>query len=148
MHDHAELTATQDLRPAGGDSASSAAPDALELARAAHDGLRDLAEMAAERRNQVVRVLTAIEHQRTGQATSTFQTALELDGMRDELLDLLGRIHDSTDPYAAWAVSAPSPDADAGQDQPVPAHDRRSEGLPLIAVDDGGAPTVVPADAA
>lgn len=148
MHDHAELTATQELRPAEGDGASSAAPETLELARAAHDGLRDLAEMAAERRNQVVRVLTAIEHQRTAQATSTFQTAVELDGMRDELLDLLGRIHDATDPYTAWAVSEPAPDVDAGQDQPVPARDGRSESLPLIAVDDGGPPTVVPADAA
>ena len=124
------------------------APEALELAQAAHDGLRDLAQMAAERRNQVVRVLTAIEHQRTAQATSTFQTAVGLDGMRDELLDLLGRIHDATDPYTAWAVSEPAPDVDAGQDQPVPARDGRSESLPLIAVDDGGPPTVVPADAA
>ncbi|MFM7064100.1 MAG: PAS domain S-box protein [Actinomycetes bacterium] len=122
-------------------------PDTLDLARAAHDELRDLARMAAERQQQVIRVLTAIEHQRTEQTSTSFQTAMELDGMRDELLDLLGRIHAATDPYAAWAVSEPEHVTDAGQDQPVPSHDRPTEGLPRIAALDGPL-TVVPAEEA
>ena len=84
------------------------APEALELAQAAHDGLRDLAQMAAERRNQVVRVLTAIEHQRTGPGMSTFQTALELDGMRDELVALVERQPDEVASLLrGWLVERP-----------------------------------------
>lgn len=81
--------------------------DMLDLARTAHEGLRDLERLAAERRDLAVRVLTAIERGRAVQVPTPVAAALELDGLRDELLDLLGRIHDATDPYTAWADAEP-----------------------------------------
>lgn len=117
----------------------------LDWARAAQVELRDLARTADERRDSAVRVLTAIEQARAGQVPTPYPAALELDGLRDDLLDLLGRIHATTDPYTAWAVSEPLTDAPVAEETATGV----SEPVPVPVVDlNSPAPAVVPTDAA
>ena len=82
-------------------------PETLALARAAHHRLADLAQRADEARGQVLEVFGAIEAHRHDGTPTTFEVATELDDMTDRLLDLMGRIHDACDPYAAWDAALP-----------------------------------------
>lgn len=90
----------------------SSPPDTLELARAAQRQLTDLAQQATESRGQVLQIFSAIEAHRQAGIPTTFDVATELEDTSDRLLDLLGRIHSSCDPYAAWADTRPVDTAD------------------------------------
>jgi PAS domain S-box-containing protein len=87
---------------------SSSPPDTLELARAAQRQLADIARQADESRGQVLQIFSAIEAHRQAGIPTTFDVATELEDTSDRLLDLLGRIHSSCDPYAAWADTRPA----------------------------------------
>lgn len=80
-------------------------PATLELARAAQQQLADLARQADRSRDQVLRIFSAIEAHRQAGIPTTFDVATELDHTSDRLLDLMGRIHSSCDPYTAWAAT-------------------------------------------
>ena len=82
-------------------------PQTLELARAAQRQLAVLAQQADESRGQVLRIFSAIEEHRRAGIPTTFDVATELDDTSDQLLDLLGRIQASCDPYTAWADTRP-----------------------------------------
>ena len=82
-------------------------PQTLELARAAQRQLAVLAQQADESRGQVLRIFSAIEEHRRAGIPTTFDVATELDDTSDQLLDLLGRIQTSCDPYTAWADTRP-----------------------------------------
>lgn len=86
---------------------SSSPPQTLALARAAQRQLTDLARQADQSRGDVLRIFSAIEAHRQAGVPTTFDVATELDDTSDRLLDLLGRIHSSCDPYAAWADTRP-----------------------------------------
>jgi len=88
-------------------------PQTLELARAAQRQLAVLAQQADESRGQVLRIFSAIEEHRQAGIPTTFDVAVELDDTTDRLLDLLGRIHDASDPYTAWANSCATLDEPA-----------------------------------
>ena len=100
-------------------------PQTLALARAAQRQLADLARQTDQARGQVLQIFSTIEAHRQAGIPTTFDVATELDDTSDKLLDLLGRIHSSCDPYTAWAATrvdelaettapaSPAPDAGA-----------------------------------
>lgn len=75
----------------------------LDAARSACAGLRALGERADVLRTQVASSLAAIDHHRRSGAVLTFDEVQELETARDQLLDLLGDVHQTCDPYAVWA---------------------------------------------
>jgi PAS domain S-box-containing protein len=109
MNDLYDAGASQSPTEASGSQlgSSSSLPDTLELARATQRQLADLAQQASESRGQVLQIFSAIEAHRQAGIPTTFDVATELEDTSDRLLDLLGRIHSSCDPYTAWADTRP-----------------------------------------
>jgi PAS domain S-box-containing protein len=101
-------------------------PQTLALARAAQRQLADLARQADQTRGTVLRIFSSIEAHRQAGVPTTFDVAVELDDTTDRLLDLMGRIHDASDPYTAWAS--------ATDDEPAAQPPAESPGI-VVSVD-------------